>query len=78
MRRLLAVAVLVIAASAVYRIFAGAETGTGTLTLPQPAPDAGQKAPNFVARSVSGKPFRVSDRGTYVLVFWDSLNSQSS
>lgn len=78
MRRFLAVVIVVIVVAAIYRLFAGAETATGTLTLPQPAPDAGQKAPTFTAKSVSGRPFRLTRRGTYVLVFWDSLDAQSS
>ncbi len=78
MRRFIAVTVVVVAVAILYRLFAGAEAATGTLTLPQPAPDAGQKAPTFTAESASGRPFRLTSRGTYVLVFWDSLDSQFS
>lgn len=78
MKRVALVTLLVVIAAVAYRSFAGAETGTGTLTLPQPAPNVGQKAPDFVAKNVAGKTFKLSDKGTYVLAFWDSLNMYST
>lgn len=76
-RRLAVIAVLVLAAAGAYRSFANSETGTGTLTLPQPAPNVGQNAPQFSARSADGEAFDLSDEGVYVLTFWSNLNVDS-
>lgn len=78
MRRLAVVVVLVLVAAVVYRSFGGEETGTGTLTLPQPAPIVGQQAPRFTAESLDGKRFELTDRGVYVLTFWSTLNEFSN
>ncbi len=74
MRRLAVVVFLVVAVAATYRSFGGEETGTGTLTLPQPAPNVTEDAPNFTVETVDGRRFVLSDKGTYVLTFWSSLN----
>jgi thiol-disulfide isomerase/thioredoxin len=76
-KRLLIVFVLVLAAAVYYRSFGSAETGTGTLTLPQPAPNVGQNAREFTVESVEGRPFTLSDKGIYVLTFWSTLNEGS-
>ena len=77
MRRLVVVFVLVLATALVYRSFGGAETGTGSLTLPQPAPHEGDNAPLFDVETVAGREFELSDRGVYVLTFWSTLNKDS-
>ena len=78
MRRLAAVFVVVLAAAMVYRSFGSAETGTGSLTLPQPAPNAGDNAPAFDVKTVAGRDFELSDQGVYVLTFWSTLNKDSN
>ena len=78
MRRLAVVVFLVVAVAATYRSFGSAETGTGTLTLPQPAPNEGATAPQFTVETVEGRRFVLSDEGTYVLTFWSSLNLGSN
>ncbi len=79
MKRLLVVAFLVLAASVGYRTYGSPETGTGSLTLPQPAPNPGEKAPVFEAtRLDEGGPFRLSDGGVYVLTFWSTLNKDTT
>jgi thiol-disulfide isomerase/thioredoxin len=77
-RRLAAVFVVVLAAAMVYRSFGSAETGTGSLTLPQPAPNAGDNAPAFDVKTVAGRDFELSDQGVYVLTFWSTLNKDSN
>ena len=74
MRRLAVVVFLVVAVAVTYRSFGGEETGTGTLTLPQPAPNEGATAPQFTVETVEGRRFVLSDEGIYVLTFWSSLN----
>ncbi len=74
MRRLAVVVFLVVAVAVTYRSFGGEETGTGALTLPQPAPNEGATAPQFTVETVEGRRFVLSDEGTYVLTFWSSLN----
>ncbi len=78
MRRLAAVAVLVLAVALLYRSFGSAETGTGNLTLPPPEPNENTPAKNFTARDVEGNTFELSDSGVYVLAFWNSLNQGSN
>ncbi|MDQ3861967.1 MAG: hypothetical protein M3317_00390, partial [Actinomycetota bacterium] len=78
MKRLIVVFALVLVAAVSYRSFGSAETGTGTLTLPQPAPNVGQDAHGFTAQSAEGKPFTLSDKGIYVLTFWSTLNEGSN
>ena len=74
MKRLLVVVVLVLAASAAYRFYGSPETGTGALTLPQPAPNPGEKAPIFETALRDGEEFKLSEEGVYVITFWSTLN----
>ena len=78
MRRLAFVFLLVLAAAMFYRSFGSAETGTGSLTLPQPAPSEGDNAPLFDVRTVAGRDFELSENGVYVLTFWSTLNKDSN
>ena len=78
MKRLAIVFFVVLVAALVYRPFGGAETGTGSLTLPQPAPNAGDNAPAFEVKTVAGRDFELSDHGVYVLTFWSTLNKDSN
>jgi thiol-disulfide isomerase/thioredoxin len=77
-KRLLVVALLVLAASMGYRAYGSPETGTGSLTLPQPAPNKGEKAPAFEAALQDGGRFDLSDKGIYVLTFWSTLNKDTA
>lgn len=77
MRRLLILGVLVLVMAVGWRSYGSPETGTGTLTLPQPAPNVGEAAPEFAASPVNDETFRLDDRGTYVLAFWSTLNQGS-
>jgi thiol-disulfide isomerase/thioredoxin len=77
-KRLAVIVLLVIATAAFYRSLGSPETGTGSLTLPQPAPNVGDAAPKFSARSVEGDPFELSGSGLYVLTFWSTLNVNSN
>jgi thiol-disulfide isomerase/thioredoxin len=77
-KRLAIVIFVVLAAALLYRSFGSAETGTGSLTLPQPAPNVGDNAPEFTAKSVEGHNFELSDHGVYVLTFWSTLNKSSN
>jgi thiol-disulfide isomerase/thioredoxin len=77
-KRLAIVVFVVVATALVYRSFGSAETGTGSLTLPQPAPNVGQSAPQFSAKSVEGSEFELSEHGVYVLTFWSTLNVSSN
>jgi thiol-disulfide isomerase/thioredoxin len=77
-KRLIVVFLLVLAAAAFYRLFGSAETGTGTLTLAQPAPSVGERAPQFTAETAQGHTFALSDEGVYVLTFWSTLNESST
>jgi hypothetical protein len=77
-KRLAIVFFVVLAAALVYRPFGGAETGTGSLTLPQPAPSVGDNAPAFEVKTVAGRDFELADRGVYVLTFWSTLNKDSN
>ena len=78
MKRLVIVIFVVLAAALSYRSFGSAETGTGSLTLPQPAPSIGDRAPEFSVKTVAGRNFELSDRGVYVLTFWSTLNKDSN
>lgn len=77
-KRLIVVLLLVLVAAATYRSFGSAETGTGTLTLEQPAPAVGARAPEFTAETAEGDTFELSDKGVYVLAFWSTLNESSN
>jgi thiol-disulfide isomerase/thioredoxin len=76
-KRLIVVVLLVLVAAATYRSFGSAETGTGTLTLEQPAPAVGSQAAEFTAETAGGDTFELSDEGVYVLTFWSTLNEDS-
>ncbi len=78
MKRLVVVVFLVLAVAATYRSFGSPETGTGSLTLAQPAPNVGQRAPEFAVETVEGRRFVLSDSGIYVLTFWSTLNEGSN
>lgn len=78
MKRLAIVLILVVVAAVSYRSFGSAETGTGSLTLPQPAPAVGDAASEFTAQTVQGDRFVLSDKGLYVLTFWSTLNLGSN
>ena len=78
MRRLIVIFLVVLATAGFYRSFGSAETGTGTLTLPQPAPTLNDPAPTFTAETMGGEPFTLSDEGNYVLAFWSTLNEGSN
>ena len=71
-KRLLLVALVVLATSLGYRTYGSPETGTGSLTLPQPAPNTGEPAPTFEASQRDGESFVLSEEGVYVLTFWSS------
>jgi len=77
MKRLALVAALVLVTAVGYRSFGSEETGTGTLTLQQPAPVVGQKVPSFSAQNTEGGDFTLKDHGVYVLTFWSTLNQGS-
>jgi len=77
-KRLAIVFFIVLTAALFYRSFGSAETGTGSLTLPQPAPNVGDHAPGFEVESVDGRNFELADHGVYVLTFWSTLNKDSN
>jgi len=77
-RRLAVVIILVLAAASLYRSLGSPETGTGSLTLPQPFPNVGDPAPRFEATSMEGEEFELSGKGLYVLAFWSGLNQSSN
>lgn len=77
MRRLLIVGLLVLILAVGWRTYGSPETATGNLTLPQPAPNVGEDAPEFTAETLDGGEFRVAEEGVYVLTFWSTLNQDS-
>ena len=78
MKRLIVVSVVVLVAAFTYRSFGSAETATGSLTLEQPAPAPGDRAPEFTTRTAEGERFTLTDEGVYVLSFWSTLNESSN
>ncbi|MBA2374917.1 MAG: peroxiredoxin family protein [Actinomycetota bacterium] len=78
MRRLIVVAVLVVVLAVSYRSLGSAETGTGSLTLPQPSPNVGESVPPFNVPSEEGGMFELPDEGAYVLAFFSTYNGQSN
>ena len=77
MKRLALVVVLLLVTAVGYRSFGSAETGTGTLTLAQPAPVPGENARTFAVKDSGGGIFELTDEGVYVLTFWSTLNQGS-
>ena len=77
-RRLILVSVLVLLAAAAYRTIELPPTDKVSPTLPGPAPDVGDKASTFIHERYDGGTFQLSNRGTYVLTFWDTLNRDSN
>lgn len=71
------VSLLVLILAVGWRAYGSPETGTGNLTLPQPSPNIGERAPEFTAQTLDGGEFRVADEGIYVLTFWSTLNQDS-
>jgi len=78
LRRLIVVSLLVLVAATSYRSFGSAETATGSLTLAQPAPAPGDRAPEFTTKTAGGERFTLTDNGVYVLAFWSTLNVSSN
>jgi thiol-disulfide isomerase/thioredoxin len=78
LKRLIFVSILLLVAAVTYRSFGSAETATGSLTLEQPAPAPGERAPQFTARTAAGEPFTLTGEGVYVLTFWSTLNEGSN
>jgi thiol-disulfide isomerase/thioredoxin len=78
LRRLIVVSLLVLVAATSYRSFGSAETATGSLTLAQPAPAPGDRAPEFTTKTAAGERFTLTDNGVYVLAFWSTLNVDSN
>lgn len=72
------VGVLLLVLAVGWRSYASPTTGTGSLTLPQPSPNVGERAPTFTAPTISGGDFKLKDKGIYVLTFWSTLNEGSS
>jgi hypothetical protein len=79
MRRLILVSVLVFLAAMAYRSIDLPTTDRASPTLAGPAPNVGDKASSFVHElyDESGT-FELSERGIYVLTFWDTLNQDSN
>jgi thiol-disulfide isomerase/thioredoxin len=77
-KRLAVVVFVVLAAASFYRFFGDEETGTGSLTLPQPAPSVGDNAPAFEVKTVAGRDYELPEKGVYVLTFWSTLNKDSN
>jgi thiol-disulfide isomerase/thioredoxin len=78
LKRLIVVSLVVLVAAFTYRSFGSAETATGSLTLEQPAPAPGDRAPEFTTRTAGGERFTLADEGVYVLAFWSTLNERSN
>jgi len=76
-KRLALVVVLLLVAAGGYRSFGSEETGTGTLTIQQPAPVVGQMVPSFTVKNSDGGTFDLTHHGVYVLTFWSTLNQGS-
>jgi thiol-disulfide isomerase/thioredoxin len=78
LKRLIVVSLLVLVAATAYRSFGSAETATGSLTLAQPAPAPGDRAPEFTTKTAGDERFTLTDNGVYVLAFWSTLNESSN
>jgi thiol-disulfide isomerase/thioredoxin len=77
LKRLIVISLLVLVAATAYRSFGSAETATGSLTLAQPAPAPGDRAPEFTTKTAGGERFTLTDNGVFVLAFWSTLNVSS-
>lgn len=77
-KRLVLVVLVVLLATGFYRFYGSEETATGSLTLPQPAPNVGDAAPSFEARRQNGEMFQLSEEGVYVLTFWSVFNKDTA
>lgn len=77
MKRLALVVCLLLVVAVSYRFFGSAETGTGNLTLQQPAPVVGEDARTFAVEDTDGETFELTDQGIYVLTFWTTFNQGS-
>ena len=77
LKRLIVVSILVLVAATAYRSFGSAETATGSLTLAEPAPAPGDRAPEFTTKTAETERFTLTDDGVYVLAFWSTLNVSS-
>ena len=78
MRRLILLSVLVLLAATAYRSIELPTSERASPTLPGPAPNVGDKASAFAHERYDGGTFDLSDRGIYVLTFWDALNRDSN
>jgi hypothetical protein len=79
MRRLILVSVLVLLAATAYRTVGLPTTERASPTLAGPAPNVGDEASTFVHELYDGSgTFDLSERGIYVLTFWDTLNQDSN
>ena len=77
-KRLVLILLVVLVAAGFYRSYGSEETATGSLTLPQPAPNVGDPAPSFEVRLQDGEMFELSDEGVYVLTFWSVFNRDTA
>lgn len=77
MIRFAVVVFIVLAVAIPYRTLGSPETGTGSLTLAQPAPTVNDDAPPFTAEGLNGETFRLDGKRIYVLTFWSTLNKGS-
>lgn len=78
MKRMIFVGVLILVLAVGWRSYASETTGTGSLTLPQPSPTVGERAPTFTAPTVGGGDFDLTEKGIYILTFWSTLNESSA
>ena len=78
MRRLILVSALVLFLAVAYRFVDAPTTGRASPTLPGPSPNIGERAPSFSHERYGGGDFDLSDKGVYVLTFWDTLNRDSN
>lgn len=77
MRRLIAVLVLVAALAAAYRTLDPTNSGIGMIALGLPSPAPEESAPQFTHDRLNGDSFELTDQGTYVVTFLNTLNANS-
>jgi hypothetical protein len=75
---LILVFALVLLLAIAYRFIDVPTTGRASPTLPGPAPNVGDPVSTFVHDRYDGGTFDLSNKGIYVLTFWDTLNSDSN